>query len=195
MKARSGMNAPAGTPLNTLDRTSQTEYSGTLDCAGAVGTASETVNAARTTSVRPRTRYLIVTSLVLTSVGVFTSVGDVLARPQDLADAEELGTGLLALREGGRQVILLPVVEHADHLPGRLLVEAHRLNVLIVEAHEGCRRGEQLDPRRRPAVDGSGGFDAVPEARPIDLVELVVESAERHLERCRLDLVVDRPEG
>src|SRR5215510_13254840 len=40
--ARSGMNAPKGTPMNRLDSTSQTEY--TAPCAGAgVGAVSATV--------------------------------------------------------------------------------------------------------------------------------------------------------
>src|SRR5215471_14648212 len=144
------MNAPAGTSLNTLLRTSHTEYTGPW--AGADPSERASTASASNTEIWNRFvtfvpfRGLTTAAPRLVVQRLFPpSVRQILAGPDHVADPQQLLAGLLTQRLGDQQMIVPTILGNLQHLRGGLLEEMDRVEVLSVNLSERRRRRQRSD--------------------------------------------------
>src|SRR5437763_5391202 len=203
-KARSGMKAPAGTSLNTLLRTTQTEYTGPW--AGTDGAPSDiatTTTSASNTDIRAHFVTFIplcgLTTALPSTVGGScdrsSSVREILTGPDRVADAQQLLAGFLAQRMGRQQMSVAAIGGDLQHLDGGTLEEMDGVEVLGVDLTERRRRLQRAHARLHLAEALRRVSHAGSELGGIRLPELVPQAAEGQLVGRVLDVAVDRPQG
>src|SRR5215813_3885904 len=181
--ARSGMNAPAGTSLNTLLRTSHTEYTGPwagTDCA-----PSERASTTSASNTEIWNRFVTLLP---------PSVRQILPRPDDVADAQQLLARLLTQRLGDQQMIVPSILGDLQHLGGGPLKQMDSVEVLIVNRTERHRRRQRSDTRFCIAETLRCSLHARPEGAELKLPQLVPQPTEGQRERRVFDVGVNRPQ-
>src|SRR5882672_1975072 len=195
------MKAPAGTSLNTLLRTSHTEYAGPwagTDCA-----PSERASTTSANSTNVGTRFVTFISLrglttalpsTMSSCGCSSSVRQILAWPDRVSDPQQLLAGVLAQRVPDQQMILAAVRGDLQHLDGGLLEEMDGVEVLGVDLTERRRRRQRAHARLGLGEVRRRGLDASREFGGVRLLELVPQTAEGQVVGRVLDVAVNRPQ-